>query len=258
MVLRFRDASHEASGGHAGISPNDNDLLAALGAPGLAPIEADLQPAYLPRGTSIAEPGSAVTHVFFPARGIVSLGHMAVTGEAAEVAIVGREGVTCVEAFLGAENASHRGMAQTACLGYRLPIRAARSRFAEGGAFYRAVLNYTRYLMMQMSHASICNLHHSLEQRLCRALLQSADRLSSSTVPMTQDVLASLVNARRQGVSEALQKLRDMGLIASARGSIVVLDRARLFGSACECYGIGHEHRQRLVSTDMPKKEKTT
>jgi CRP-like cAMP-binding protein len=248
MTLQFRDAPHRSAAVPAGVFPAQNALLAALPATELASLQAELRPAYLARGTSVAGQDSAITHVYFPVFGIVSLGHTAASGEAAEVAIVGRDGVTGMEAFLGAENASHRVLAQTACLAYGLPVRTAKSRFADRGVFYRVILEYALDLMLQISHASVCSLHHTLERRLCRALLQSADRLSSGTLPLTQDVLASLVNGRRQGVSEALQALRDQGLIASGRGSIAVLDRAGLLARTCECYHIVQGHRERLLA----------
>jgi CRP-like cAMP-binding protein len=248
-ALQFREMPHRPAGAPAGIFPAQNALLAALPAAELAALEAELRPAYFARGASIAEQGGSAAHVYFVVSGVVSLGHTAANGESAEIAIVGREGVTGVEAILGAEDVSHRALAQTACLAYGLSTRTARSRFWERGAFYRVVVEYALNLMLQISHASVCSLHHTLEQRLCRALLQSADCLSSSTLPLTQDVLASLINGRRQGVSEALQKLRDHGLVTSGRGSIAVLDRAGLLARACDCYDIVQEHRNRLFAS---------
>jgi hypothetical protein len=123
----------------------------------------------------------------------------------------------------------------------------ARSKFAEGGVLQQAVLRYSLGLLLHISQISICNLHHTLEQRLCRSLLQSVDRVASDTLPMTQEVLAGLVGARRQGISEAVQKLRDRGLIAGGRGSITVLDRAGLLARACECYVVVQAHTERLL-----------
>jgi hypothetical protein len=48
--------------------------------------------------------------------------------------------------------------------------------------------------------------------------------------------LAALLGVRREGVSEAAGRLRDAGLIASRRGSITLLDVARLKLRACDCY----------------------
>lgn len=230
-----------------GLSPAANDLLASLPGAQLDALLPHLEPVYLPKGACLCELGRPLTHVYFPVRGIVSLGYAAANGDTTELAIVGRDGVIGVEAFLGSETSSHRASVQTTCTAYRLPVKVARSKFAEGGALQQALLKYALTLMLHVSQTSICNLHHPLEQRLGRSLLQAVDRSSSSTLPMTQEVLASLVGARRQGVSEAVQKLRDRGLIACHRGGITVLDPNGLLNSACECYTVVKAHVQRLA-----------
>ena len=229
------------------LSPRRNHLLAALPGAQLDALVPDLEPVYLARGTCLYDSGHPLGHVYFPMRGIVSLGYAAANGDTAALALVGHEGVIGVEAFLGSEKSSHRAVAQTMLAAYRLRVGVARSRFAEGGAFQQALLKYALSLLLHMSQTSICNLYHSLEQRLCRSLLQGVDRVASDTLLITQDVLADLVGARRQGISEAVQKLRDRGLVGCGRGSITVLDRAGLLGRACECYAVVRTHVERLL-----------
>lgn len=224
-----------------------NQLLAILPLAQRDALTQHLERVYFARGTCLYESGRSLSHVYFPTRGIVSLGYEAANGDGTELTVVGPEGLVGVEAFLGSEQSGHRAVAQTTCVAYQMRVGAARAKFAEGGALQQAVLKYCLGLLLQISQTSLCNLHHSLEQRLCRSLLQSVDRVGSSTVPMTQDVLASLVCARRQGISEAVQKLRDSGLIACERGSITVLDRASLLARACECYVVVQAHIERLL-----------
>jgi CRP-like cAMP-binding protein len=202
---------------------------------------------YLARGTCLYEAGDSLSHVYFPSRGIVSLGYAAANGDTTELAVVGPEGVIGVEAFLGSEKSGHRAVAQTMCVARRMRLSVARSKFAEGGVLQQAVLRYSLGLLLHISQTSICNLHHTLEQRLCRSLLQSVDRVASDTLPMTQEVLAGLVGARRQGISEAVQRLRDGGVISGGRGSITVLDRAGLLARTCECYSVVKSHIERLL-----------
>ena len=174
-----------------------------------------------------------------------------------ELTVVGPEGVVGVEAFLGSETSGHRAVAQTTCVAYQMRVGVARRSSPKGSAPAGRAEVLPR-LLLQISQTSICNLHHSLEQRLCRSLLQSVDRVGSNTVPMTQDVLASLVCARRQGISEAVQKLRDSGLIACERGSITVLDRASLLARACECYVVVQAHIERLLGGSEKRPEPQT
>lgn len=246
-----REPEHQRRQG-AGLTPAANDLLASLPRAQLDALLPYLEPVYLARGACLCELGGPLAHVYFPVRGIVSLGYAAANGDTAELALVGRDGVIGVEAFLGSETSSHRATVQTTCTAYRLPVRVARARFGEGGAFQQALLKNALSLMLHVSQTTICNLHHPLEQRLGRSLLHAVERSSSTTLPMTQDVLANLVGARRQGISEAVQRLRERGLIACHRGGITVLDPAGLLGSTCECYTVVKGHIRRLLGRDEP------
>jgi CRP-like cAMP-binding protein len=228
-------------------SAQRNQLLALLPPAQLAALSPHLEQVYLTRGTRLHEAGHLLSHVYFPTRGIVSLGYATANGETAELAMVGPEGVLGVEAFLGSEKSGHRAVVQTMCVAYRMRLGVARSKFAEGGVLQQAVLRYSLGLLLHISQISICNLHHTLEQRLCRSLLQSVDRVASDTLPMTQEVLAGLVGARRQGISEAVQRLRDRGVISGGRGSITVVDRAGLLTRTCECYAVVKSHIEQLL-----------
>lgn len=237
--FRFQQFAGRGGGasGRIALSSAENRLLAALFPRNDAAAPSE-RPTYLSRGERLWEAGTALTHVYFPVRGLVSLGYAAENGDTAHLAFVGCEGVVGVEAFLGAEKTNYRALVQLAGAAYRLPLSGLRRLLAEGDKSPDPLLKYALALMLEISRTSVCNLRHSVEQRLCRSLLQSADRAASRTLPMTQDEVASLVGARRQGVSEAAQKLRDLGLISSGRGSITVLDRAGLIARACECYEV--------------------
>jgi CRP-like cAMP-binding protein len=223
-----------------------NHLLAILPSDQLEALLPHLEPVYLERGTCLYETGDPLGHVHFLTRGIVSLRYAAPNGDTTQLALVGPEGVVGVEAFLGSRESGQRAVAQTFCTAYRLRVSVARARFAEGGVLQQALLKYALGLLLAISQTSFCNLHHSLEQRLCRSLLQGVDRVRSDTLPMTQDVLADVVGTRRQGINETVQKLRDRGLISCGRGSITVRDRAGLLARACECYVAVRVHIERL------------
>jgi CRP-like cAMP-binding protein len=227
---------------HGGSAPSgiDNALLAGLAADEYASLAKDLEPLYFAAGTCLCEAGSALAHVFFPAHGMIALGYGAPNGDATALALVGREGMLGVEAFLGATKAAHRAHVPFPCLVYCLPLRALRRAAMPPGTLQEQAQRYALRLMAQISQIAVCNLRHPLEQRLCRVLLQSLDRVSGNTLPITHDNAAALVAARRQAVSQAAGRLNELGLIRSARGHTTILDRAGLVAHACECYGILH------------------
>src|SRR5450759_4756161 len=100
--------------------------------------------------------------------------------------------------------------------------------FNRAGVMLRLLLRYTQALITQMSQTAVCNRHHSLEQQLCRWLLLTLDRLPSKELVMTQELVASMLGVRREGVTEAAGKLQHAGIISYRRGHITVLDRSGL------------------------------
>jgi len=112
----------------------------------------------------------------------------------------------------------------------------------------RLLLRYTQALMTQMSQTAACNRHHSVEQQLCRWLLLTLDRMPTNELIMTQELVASMLGVRREGVTEAAGKLQHAGCIRYRRGHISVLDRSGLETRACECYAVVRKELNRLLS----------
>ena len=90
-----------------------------------------------------------------------------------------------------------------------------------------------------------------MEQRLCRWLLLSLDRLPDNRLQMTHELIANMLGVRRQGVSEAAGKLEEQGVLTYSRGLVTIVDRAGLELHACECYGAAKKETERLLA-DTP------
>ena len=233
------------------VTPNppltQNRLLAALPAMDLKALQPNLELVRLPLGAPVYESGDALTHVYFPASGIISLLYVTSDGDSAELAVVGREGMVGISLFMGGETTPNRAVVQAACDAFRLPSPDLKKKFAEGGPFQLLMLRFTQALITQVSQTAVCNLHHSVEQQLCRWLLLSIDRLPSNELQMTQELIANMLGVRRQGVTEAARKLEQRGIIKYTRGLITVLDRSALEAHVCECYGVVKRETDRLL-----------
>jgi DNA-binding transcriptional regulator YhcF (GntR family) len=86
-----------------------------------------------------------------------------------------------------------------------------------------------------------------VEQQLCRWLLLTLDRLPGRELVMTQELIASMLGVRREGITEAAGRLQQAGFIRYRRGHIAVLDRAGLETRACECYAVVKKELGRLL-----------
>jgi CRP-like cAMP-binding protein len=232
---------------HIMTTPKQNRLLAALPEQDFMALQPKLQLVRFPLGTSLYESGGSLSHVYFPASGIISLLYVTQNGDSAELAVVGCEGMIGVSLFMGGETTPNRAVVQAACDAYRLPSQALKTKFAEGGQFQLLMLKFTQALITQVSQTAVCNLHHTVEQQLCRWLLLSLDRLPGDKIQMTQELIANMLGVRRQGVTEAARKLENRGIIEYARGLITVIDRRALRDRCCECYEVVKRETDRLL-----------
>jgi CRP-like cAMP-binding protein len=227
-------------------SPRQNHLLSALPDPEWQRWKPQLERVDMPLGMVLYEVGKVMTHVYFPTTAIVSLLYVMEDGASAEIAVVGNEGLVGISLFMGGESTSSRAVVQSAGLGYRLPAQVIKQDFNRAPVLH-LLLRYTQALITQMSQTAVCNRHHSLDEQLCRWLLLSLDRLSSSELVMTQELIANMLGVRREGVTEGALKLQRAGLIKYARGRIAVIDRAGLEARSCECYAVVKKEYDRLL-----------
>ena len=208
---------------------------------------AHLELVHMPLGKSLYEPGGQLQHAYFPTTCIVSLHYVMESGASAETAGVGREGVVGVSLFMGGDTTPSSAMVQTAGHAYRLERHLLRQEFDRAGELQRLLLRYTQALMTQMTQTAVCNRHHVVEQQLCRWLLMTLDRVSEGELTMTQELIATMLGVRREGVTEAAMQLQGAGLIRYSRGKISVLDRPGLERRTCECYAVVKKEYDRLL-----------
>jgi len=233
-------------------STHQNHLLAALPAAEYERIEPHLELLAMPLGEVLSESGGRMQHVYFPTTCIVSLLYVLADGASAEIGVVGNEGIVGISLFMGGETTPSRSVVRSAGHAYRLKSAALLQEFNRAGATMRLLLRYTQSLITQMTQTAVCNRHHSVEQQLCRALLLSLDRMTGNSLSMTQELIASMLGVRREGVTEAAGKLQRAGVIRYNRGHIEVLDRKGLEAMVCECYGVVKVEYDRLMS-DIPR-----
>ncbi len=228
-------------------APEQNHLLRALSESERTRIFPNLQLVPMPLGTVLYESGDTLRHVYFPTDCIVSLLYATEDGSSAEIAVVGNEGLVGIALFMGGETTPSRAIVKSAGHAYRLIGQRLKDEFYRSGEMQLLLLRYTQALITQMSQTAVCNRHHSVDQQLCRSLLLSLDRLVINHLTMTQELIATTLGVRREGVTEAAGKLQKAGVISYSRGEITVLDRPRLEAMCCECYAVVRRESDRLL-----------
>lgn len=225
-----------------------NRLLAALPPDLVAHLGFDLQLVSLAQGSVLFEPGDPIEHVYFPQSGLISLLVISPDGDAIETAIIGREGAVGLHRAFGERRSFTRAIVQVA--GHFSTISADKFELAIGtnAAAREAITHYTELLWAECQQLAACNAVHDAASRLCRSLLQSADRAGSDHLTLTQESLSIALGVRRTSVTLLAQTLQKKGMIRYSRGVIQILDRSRLEACACECY---HAMRDESLSAAL-------
>lgn len=224
-----------------------NKLLAALPEAALQRLLPDLEYVDLGLGQVLHEVGETPAYACFPINTVVSLLYVMESGESAEIAIVGNEGMVGLSLFMGGGATSSRAVVQNAGQGFRLSARALEQERQHGSSLLYLLLRYTQALMTQMTLTGACNRHHSVHQQLCRWMLLSLDRLQGNELVMTQQLIANMLGITCEKVTENALDLHKRGLIDYENGTILVLDRKGVEKCSCECYLVVKKEYDRLL-----------
>lgn len=213
-----------------------NALIAALPARDRALVARHSEIVELVLGNVLAEPGSPITHVYFPLSSYISLITPKDVVGSLEVGLIGREGVFGITVLLEVSDSPLRALVQGAGAALRMSASAFRKTAGTSAPFRKILNRYLYVLMTQIAQSAACGRFHVLDARLARWLLMTHDRAGSSTFALTHEFLAFMLGVRRAGVTIAAGRLQRLNLIQYGRGRVQILDRVGLEALSCPCY----------------------
>jgi len=179
---------------------------------------------------------SPLDHVFFPDSGVVSAVAVYADGSIIEMATIGREGCTAVQAVFGAESSSVRLLVQIPGDVAKMPRATFTQAMGSMPSFRTLMYAYVQAFLEQVLVSVACNGAHNLKQRLARWLLMMRDRGDNDVLQITQTLLAEMLGVQRPTITNAARELERAGLIARGRRQVSILDRGGLAEASCECY----------------------
>jgi len=226
-----------------------NRLLLALPPDNLKRLLCELEQVRCQRRDVLIDADSSLDYVFFPDSGVISVVAVYANGDIIEMATIGREGCSGLQAIFGARNSSVRFLVQIPGNATRLS-RAAFTRAMDSmPAFRRLMFAYVQAFLEQVLVSGACNGAHSLKERLARWLLMMRDRADGDTLLITQDLLADMLGAHRPSITHAARELELAGLIERGRRQVAILDRDGLKRASCECYQLVRDR----IAFHLPK-----
>ena len=231
-----------------------NRLLDALPAPERRRVAALLERQRGDLKEILYPPGARIEALYFPIDAVVSILTTLSDGAGVEIATVGNEGMVGSPVVLGSDAMPTREFCQVQVPGdmLRMDKTAFVEVLAQDDPFREIVQLYVQALFSQIAQQVACNALHSVEERCCRWLLLTHDRVQSDSFPLTQEFLAQMLGVRRASVTLAAGALQAAGLIRYRRGEMVILDRAGLEDVSCECYRVLRDEFDRLLGPPHP------
>jgi len=188
------------------------------------------------RGQVLMDADSSLDHVFFPDSGVVSVVAVYADGSIIEMATIGREGCTAIQAIFGAKTSSVRLLVQIPGSAERMSRAAFTRAMASMPAFRTIMYAYLHAFLEQVLVSVACNGSHSLKERLARWLLMMRDRDDSEALQITHTLLGEMLGVQRPSITNAARELETAGLIERGRRQVTILDRQGLVAASCECY----------------------
>ena len=224
-----------------------NRLLAALPAEEYKRLQPNLENVSLSFKQIVYDVNVPIEYVYFVNTGVVSLVTIMEDGAVVEVATVGNEGMAGLPVFLGADKIPGQAFSQVPGDAMRMRTDAFNSQVTPDTPLYKLLQRYTQAIFNLIAQSAACNRLHSIEERLCRWLLMTHDRVGADEFPLTQEFMGQMLGVRRASVSTAAAILQKAGYVKYSRGKMTICDLAGMEDSACECYGIIKAEFDRLL-----------
>jgi CRP-like cAMP-binding protein len=210
--------------------------LLALASRNLKQLLPELEHVRCQREQVLMDADSSLDHVFFPDSGVISVMAVYSDGGTIEMATIGREGCTGVQAVFGAKNSSARFFVQIPGSAAKMSRAAFARAMGSVPSFRSLMYAYVHAFLEQVMVSVACNGAHSLKERLARWLLMMRDRSDTDELPITQNLLAEMLGVQRPTITHAAHELERSGLIERGRRQLTILDRKALMRASCECY----------------------
>ena len=226
---------------------SENLLLKLLPPTVLARLEPHLEPVDLRRKQLLFRANEPAKVCYFPATAVISLVSTLESGESLGVGLVGRHGLAPISVFPGIFTMPCDGVVQIPGVAQRISADVLREEVLANEPLYEQLCRYAQLLLVRVVQMSVCNMFHPVEQRCIRWLLTVSDLIADGDIPLTHDLIATMLGAHRPTVTLVLRSLHKAGFVCESRGRIVIRDRRALERSCCACYRTMRNEQYRLL-----------
>lgn len=220
-----------------------NHVLANLPDEDFRRLSPSLRRVSLRRRQVLLRQGQRVQEIIFPVNGLCSVAKTTEDGHSIEILSIGAEGIVGASVAWGlAESLGDIVVQVPDDAALSMPVEVFNEELHRMGALSVLAATYGRLFTQELMQAGACNALHTAEQRVCRWLLTTADRLHSDVLPVTHEMLAMALGVRRPTVTLIMADLDHAGLVRYGRGTVTLIDRDALVARGCGCYSVLFRH----------------
>jgi CRP-like cAMP-binding protein len=189
-----------------------------------------------------------IDRVLFVEQGIAGETILTSDGESLGISIIGCEGALGLRG-MGSGGDGFQVRALTNVEALQINAMALAQACSRNSALKSLLRDYSHTLLSDSVITMMCHVHHNLHKRVPRWLLVAADRLRSTRLPITQEVLAEAHGVSAVAIGKALDALESKGIVARARRKIIILSRGKLRSKACRCYSDLDQGKKYIVDS---------
>ena len=198
-------------------------------------------------GEVVAYPGKEPKFVHFPISGVLSSMVVLEDGSTVEASTIGNEGMDGLYLLANPLANPYRINVQVEGEMLRMPAAAFTREMSDNPPFSQLLLRYALVLIQRGAQNGACIQHHTIEERMCRWLLETAHRKGMDRFGLTQEFLADMLGVRRQSVNLTARILQQANLIKYHRGELTIVDREGLEEASCECFRVTTQMYERMM-----------
>jgi len=228
-------------------SRSGNKILERLPEPDFERIVSQMEKVTPDVGEVVAFPDKEPKWVHFPISGVLSSMVVLEDGSTVEASTIGNEGMDGLYLLADPLANPYRINVQVSGDMFRMSAAVFKKALHESKSLSQLLMRYALVLIQRGAQNGACIQHHTIEERMCRWLLETAYRKGADNFGLTQEFLADMLGVRRQSVNLTARILQSANLIKYSRGELTIIDRAGLEEASCECFRVTSQMYERMM-----------
>lgn len=236
--ISHRDVTETRSSRTASVpvASSNNLLLSGLKPALFNTLKPSLRSVFLEEDQYLYMQDGRLDYLYFPETAVISELRMLEDGRMVEVAITGREGAVGFSSLFCSSRVANCTQVSQAGSAVRVEASEFQKMLRVDPELAKIFAPHLDHYIRQISQRAICNMYHSVKERLCTWLLLVQDRCGKKTLKLTHEQIARILGVYRPSVTCIALEMRKDNLIDYSRGGLSIRDRNKMEDTACDCY----------------------